>query len=419
MCRPAQYSPANLAKTETCPASNQLVATLSRSCLSVASAERSEQRGVSNQRIPSAPLAWTPWLLLDCLRNCTNNLGKKFQLASYSRDRLSPCDFVLGLPRLFGSCSLRLETLADLERLVLAGPQTARAIVCKSSQVMDFEKEAQSRWEDLARSAAGLCQTGHQPGRAVLLTGSTGFLGAFVAYTLAHAGFKVLCLVRATCAEQATERLRACLAFYQLAEELPNALIAIPTEGVESPHLGISRGLEAVAGKVGTIVHCAAQVSGVLPYSALCEVNVGGTQQAILTALQTGAKLVHVSTLGFVEDGHPEVSKVPTTHLHCHTGYAQSKWVAERLVWKAIESLALPAIVLRPGTVCAARSGACNIKDAVSMLLLGLVHLSCASLDARSPLPAGFNLVPVDYVAEALEPRPGTQGAFCVHRVIR
>ena len=237
----------------------------------------------------------------------------------------------------------------------------------------------------------------------VLLTGSTGFLGAFAASALAHSGLKVICLVRATSQQEARDRLQACLQFYQLADEVPAKMIALPTTGVENSYLGLPAEFQGEAGKATTIVHCAAQVSGVLPYGALCAPNVVGTKQAILLALQTGAQLVHVSTLGFVDDGLSETSCVSTRNLHNRSGYAQSKWVAEQLVWKAMESCNLRAVVLRPGTVCAARSGASNTKDAVSLLLLGLVQLGCTCLSDRSPLPAGFNLVPVEYVADAIE----------------
>ncbi|CAE7561362.1 car [Symbiodinium sp. CCMP2456] len=295
-----------------------------------------------------------------------------------------------------------LETLADLERLILAGPRATRAIVGKCSTVVNFEEEAAARCEDLASCVESRtsAQRTPQSGHVVLLTGSTGFLGSFVAHALAHAGFKVHCLVRATCQEEATERLRACLSFYQLSEDVPETISALPSTGVENPCLGVSE--HAMPGMIDSIVHCAATVSGVLPYSALCTSNVTGTKQAILLALQKGARLVHVSTLGFVDDGHPETSRISTANLHQRSGYAQSKWMAEQLVWRATESFGLRAVVLRPGTVCGARSGASNTKDAVSLLLLGLVKLGSTCIDDRSPLPAGFNLVPVDYVADAV-----------------
>ncbi|OLP95009.1 Long chain acyl-CoA synthetase 7, peroxisomal [Symbiodinium microadriaticum] len=311
-----------------------------------------------------------------------------------------PRDSILSLG--LDSMGVALETLADLERLILAGPRATRAIVGKCSTVVNFEEEAEARCEDLAScvESRASAQRTPQSGHVVLLTGSTGFLGSFVAHALAHAGFKVHCLVRATCQEEATERLRTCLSFYQLSEDVPESISALPTTGVENPGLGVSE--HAMPGMIDSIVHCAATVSGVLPYNALCTSNVTGTKQAILLALQKGARLVYVSTLGFVDDGHPETRRVSTANLHQRSGYAQSKWMAEQLVWRATESFGLRAVVLRPGTVCGARSGASNTKDAVSLLLLGLVKLGSTCTADRSPLPAGFNLVPVDYVADAV-----------------
>ena len=89
--------------------------------------------------------------------------------------------------------------------------------------------------------------------------------------------------------------------------------------------------------------------------------------------------------------------------LESRSGYGQSKWVAERLVCNAIEQLECRALVFRPGVISGDRkTGASNRKDAVSILLCGLIEERVCCIDAWSPLPKFYNLCPVDFVAEAV-----------------
>lgn len=100
--------------------------------------------------------------------------------------------------------------------------------------------------------------------------------------------------------------------------------------------------------------------------------NSAGTQHAISLALQMDAKLLHVSTLGFLPESHPEEPLRPAdesstgdaVELLGRSGYAQSKWVAEQLVWEATRMWPkLQAKVVRPGTVCGhPETGASNPK---------------------------------------------------------
>ena len=57
------------------------------------------------------------------------------------------------------------------------------------------------------------------------------------------------------------------------------------------------------------------------------------------------------------------------------SGYAQSKYVSEQVVRGATERHGLVAVIARPGVVSGdPRSGASNTKDAVSLLLCGLLR---------------------------------------------
>ena len=78
-------------------------------------------------------------------------------------------------------------------------------------------------------------------------------------------------------------------------------------------------------------------------------------------------------------------------------GYAQSKWVAERLVSEAIAA-GLPGAVYRPGNLGGnSKSGDFNTLDGM-MMLMG----ACA-LSGKAPAVEGWEMemTPVDFVAEA------------------
>ncbi|CAJ1448540.1 unnamed protein product [Effrenium voratum] len=349
--------------------------------------------------------------LCDGLRQILQSLCQKTtflpgdSVAALGLDSLGVARLSARISRHFGTevppgMLFSIDTLADLERVALCGPQTVRNVLAKRA-VVNWSADADAAFQALLaslRPAAG--PKGAL--QAVLLTGATGFLGAFVAARLAGQARPVICLVRAADQATAERRLLKSLRFYQVAADVASIQV-LPTAGLELHDLGLSKeAADMVSTSTSVIVHCAAQVSGVCTYSALHSPNVLGTQQVVALALRSHARLVHVSTLGFLPDGHAEVREVSPDHLLHRSGYAQSKWVAEQLVWKAVRH-GLDAVVLRPGTVWGdAGTGASNPKDALGLLALGLTRLGCISLDARSPLPPGFNLVHVNYVADAI-----------------
>jgi thioester reductase-like protein len=150
-------------------------------------------------------------------------------------------------------------------------------------------------------------------------------------------------------------------------------------------------------------VHAAAHVSSALPYTALRAANVSGTAHVVALARHSRARLLHISTLGFVDGGHAETLEVETSSLAFRSGYAQSKWLAERVVGAALEHHSLDVVVCRPGVICGcSHTGASNAKDAVMMLICGLVRNRVVCTGPGSPIPRWFNLIPVDTVAAAV-----------------
>ena len=155
------------------------------------------------------------------------------------------------------------------------------------------------------------------------------------------------------------------------------------------------------------------QVHFLHPYAALRAANVDGTRNVLRLATTARLKAVHfVSSLAVIPsgEGRPvgEDDRVASP-AGLENGYAQSKWVAEELVWQAI-ARGVPATILRPGRVgWHSHTGALGTDDLVSRAIRACVHLGSApAID--SPL----EMSPVDYVSRAVVAivcRPAALGA--------
>jgi amino acid adenylation domain-containing protein/thioester reductase-like protein len=251
----------------------------------------------------------------------------------------------------------------------------------------------------------------------ILLTGATGFLGAFLLQELLRETRAHLhCLVRCADAEAGQRKLRIQLQDYGLWDEsFASRLTAVPGDLAE-PHLGLAPEVFAqLARRVEVIYHNGALVNMVYPYSGLRAANVQGTQEVLRLACTHRVKPVHyVSTLSvFPSPGagvpdHFWEDEVPASWKDLTDGYSQSKWVAEQLVGQA-GARGLPVTVYRPGKIAGhSRTGACSPND----LLIGALH-GLVRLGAAPDLDAVQELTPVDYVSRALvylSRRPGCRG---------
>lgn len=243
---------------------------------------------------------------------------------------------------------------------------------------------------------------------AVLLTGATGFLGAWLLAELLRQGAaRVLCLVRATDDAQAMERLRKAVA--QGPGALPEgawARVEVVCGDLSRPHLGLEAGaLDQLASRVDTVLHNAANVNFVAPYTALREVNVDPLA-ALWPVLAQGGQtrpLHFVSTLAVFNATQrqgaqqllPQSPKPALTDLY--SGYAQSKWMAESVL-EAAARAGLPLVLHRPGLIVGdAQQGRSHLDDFVCRFLVG-----CAQWGRWPDARVALDLVPVDEVARGV-----------------
>jgi len=242
--------------------------------------------------------------------------------------------------------------------------------------------------------------------KRVLLTGATGFLGAFLlSELLRHTRAEIHCLVRAPDAEEGERRIRGSLEAYRLWDEKRSSRIFPVAGDLSEPLFGLgAERFEELADEIDVVYHNGASVNWVYPYKALKPTNVLGTQEVLRLAARDGAKPVHfVSTLGvFPLVGRSDAGVVREDDDLDHggslyNGYTQTKWVAEKLV-EIARARGLPVSVYRPSLITGdSRTGAWNKDDFTCKMIKTWV-----SFGNVPDVNTEMNLVPVDHVSRAI-----------------
>ncbi|KAF4236309.1 hypothetical protein CNMCM8980_002953 [Aspergillus fumigatiaffinis] len=244
----------------------------------------------------------------------------------------------------------------------------------------------------------------------IFLTGATGFIGVtLLANILQRPGVtNVACLVRAQHEASAKSRIQKTLAQYSLVADL-NRVIALPGN-FSQPRLGLSdTQYDYYAKWASVIFHLGAKVNYVAPYSSHREANVVGTINMLKFANHKRPKAMHfTSTIAaYGPTGYVTGAKLlrederPAPHLAAlsyDTGYSQSQYVAESIIWNAIDN-GFPIAIYRPGFVLGhSKTGICNPKDFVSCL-----YNSCMDMGLYPLLPGQRKeFVPVDFIVNAM-----------------
>jgi fatty acid CoA ligase FadD9 len=288
----------------------------------------------------------------------------------------------------------------------------------RSNEVVDFLHEACGADDVIPSFATPVGSTLPPEVKQVVLTGATGFVGAFLLSELLiqlPATCRVVCVVRADTDASALDRIEETLVRYELLTRAHPALVrwkerVLPLAGdLAARNLGLD--LDAfvrLGAATDLIVHCGAKVHSLLPYSVLKGPNVLGTVELLKLASigqkQSGAAFFcHVSTVGVLPpvliSPLLEESTVPPDHLHRANGYSQSKWVAETMVRRAF-GRGLRGCIVRPATVFSARTtGAGNPTDFVIRSVRGMVQLGAVPMLSRA---VEADLTPVDSLAAAI-----------------
>ncbi|MBF6329825.1 amino acid adenylation domain-containing protein [Nocardia transvalensis] len=270
-----------------------------------------------------------------------------------------------------------------------------------STPEVDFA--AEGRLGFIVPAERGPAPDWRQP-REVLVTGASGFVGAFLIDRLLRTTTaRIHCPVRARDTVTAYNRVHSALARFNLAPPDLGRLVCFPAD-LTKPGLGLDPARAAtLTDTLDLVFHSAAQVNFLYPYTALKAANVEGTREIVRLAAPRRVPVHFLSTIavlaGFGTAGiHHVTEDRPLAHPDRLTmGYAESKWVAEQVLRDAAAQ-GVPVAVYRPYEITGdQRTGACNTETAICSLFK---TISETGLAPDIPLPMDF--VPVDYLADAI-----------------
>ncbi|KAJ7695395.1 hypothetical protein B0H17DRAFT_1198634 [Mycena rosella] len=253
----------------------------------------------------------------------------------------------------------------------------------------------------------------------VFLTGATGFLGAFVLKDLLSRDprvKKVICLVRAPDAGKGLERLKAGSTDRGVWDDgwVKSGRLEVVTGDLGVEFFGLGKdGWVRVADEADVVLHNGALVHWVYPYDKLRSANVLATLTAIDLASTGKQKLVvFVSSTSAIDSEHyvqlsdsltggrseyrgvPESDDLEGARASLKTGYGQTKWVSEKLLFEAGRR-GLRGHIVRPGYVVGdSRTAVTNTDDFLWRLVKG-----CIQLGLVPNINNTVNMVPVDHVA--------------------
>jgi fatty acid CoA ligase FadD9 len=269
------------------------------------------------------------------------------------------------------------------------------------------------------------------PVSTVLLTGANGYVGRLLCVEwlerLAPTGGTLICIVRGADPVAARQRIEAAIDsgdpelsahFRALAAKHLTVIVG----DLAAADLGVDTSVwNRLAQSVDLIVHAAAMVNHVLPYSKLFDPNVVGTAEVIKLAISKRLKPIsYLSSVAVTmlpdgsyldEDVDVRQASVSRPLVRSHSsGYATSKWAAEVLLRDAHDLCGLPVTVFRPDMILAHSrySGQINVASMFTALMLSVVATGIAPrsfyrLDADgNPQRAHYGCLPADFTIEAI-----------------
>jgi fatty acid CoA ligase FadD9 len=265
----------------------------------------------------------------------------------------------------------------------------------------------------------------------VLMTGANGYLGRFLCLDwlerLSQTDGRLICLARGADPIAARQRIEAAIdsgdeALSKRFRELADEHLEVLVGDVGAAKLGVDTPTwSRLAESVDLIVHSAALVNHVLPYSQLFGPNALGTAEIIKLAITRRLKPVdYISTVAVTalsdgtyvgEDLDIRVASPSRSLATSYAGgYATSKWAGEVLLREANDLCGLPVTVFRSDMILAhsTYTGQVNVTDMFTRLVLsvvatGLAPKSFYQLDsAGNRQRAHYDGLPADFTSAAI-----------------
>lgn len=278
----------------------------------------------------------------------------------------------------------------------------AKLLTSSEDSKSELDLVAEASWSYQGELPGGLNKNVQE----IFITGANGFLGSFLLQQLLKDTDATLyCLIRASSISAATTKLQKTLATYGLWRDDFKHRLKLLNGDLAKPQLGLSdKQWITMLTDIDAIYHCGALVNFAYPYSALKPANVLGTKEIIRLASSKKLKYLHyISTLTVFDDEFNTTSHsfsendFPELTAGLKGGYAQSKWVAEKMVRTAMKT-GIPISIFRPGQISGhSKTGEWNTGDFICYMIKAYTETGCVPVDLKS-----FSLAPVDYVCEAI-----------------
>nr|AQV04237.1 SwnK-like protein 1 [Slafractonia leguminicola] len=236
------------------------------------------------------------------------------------------------------------------------------------------------------------------PPKSVFVTGSTGFVGAFIVHRLLELGIATHCLVRANDIDHAMQRLKTTLTMYGLWKTVYAPLLHPLVGDMAQPLFGLSQTeFDHLAHSVDAICHSAALVDWVRPLEDYTGPNIVSAHEVLRLASCGRGKTVHlISTMSTL----PKHMGYEVTEKDQEYGYATSKYMAERMVAAARWRGAKASVYRLPFVTASSTTGHFRLDrgDFLHSLISG-----CLEMGAFPLLDADMSAVlPIDYLCNTV-----------------
>lgn len=278
-----------------------------------------------------------------------------------------------------------------------------------------------------ARSADVRPKTPHP-----MVTGAGGYLGRYLsAALLENWDCDVVCLVRATSAEKARERVLGSLRKAGITSPAMQKRVHAVCGDLSVRHFGLPLSeFQRLAGTVTHVFNSAAKVDLVAPFESMRKDNIDSCGHVIEFCCSGQVKpLHHVSTMGTITlDMLDRHGKVPETAPlgdmvsfpmygtgDQGNGYMYTKWIGEKMVFQAGRR-GLPVFVHRAGLIGGHSQTGDMAEDVFFHFLTDVFKVRLVpELEGNK-----FNLTPVDFVAKgivqiALSPSWASKEGTAIH----
>ena len=274
----------------------------------------------------------------------------------------------------------------------------------------DFEKEKEALQADIQVDIDkdNLPDRHPERGDDVLITGATGFIGAYVLRSvLENSREKIYCLTRGNSNKTASRRVLENLKSYGLYQEGDDTRIIGVAGDLAEDNLGLSKEeYDKLEQNIARVFHLAARVNYIATYDVLRNENVIGTKRIVefccrgrLKKLAFASALQGVYNTSLAELVPEADENTPLVYsVKGLIGYNKTKYIAEEVV-RLGQKLGADADIFRiPIVMGDSKTGRCQVKDFFWILLKASMFVN--ALPRIETLNESF--IPVDFLANQI-----------------